>query len=358
MNHSIVIVAIDTSCDDTSVAVLRDGCVLTNIVSSQTNIHQPWGGVVPSLARRAHQEALPICLNLALKRCHKSSWQDIQAVAVTYGPGLAPSLEIGIAQAKEIASTYHLPLIAVNHMEGHILSSLIRNSRGHYYSPIGDLEFPWLALTVSGGHTEIVWIPAIGSYEIVGRTLDDAAGEAFDKIARMLGLGYPGGAVIESMSKGGNAQAYTLPRPMLNNPNYDFSFSGLKTACLYSTNDLKEKLGSQFAKIVPDYCACVQEAIVDTLLGKVKRAVKNLQPRSVLVGGGVSANQRLRVKFRAAFRKLGLPVYFPHRKFCMDNATMIGLAGYYRYQRGDMTLDYSKIDRVPYLVLDQNSTIQ
>lgn len=352
MTNPVEILAIDTSCDDTSVAVLRDGNLIAHLISSQVNIHQQWGGVVPALARRAHQELLPPCLQLALKRCHKTSWQGIQAVAVTYGPGLAPALEIGIMQAKEIATTYQLPMVPVNHMEGHLLSPLIRNSRGNYYSRIESLELPWLALTVSGGHTEIVWAKAIGDYEILGRTLDDAAGEAFDKVARMLGLGYPGGAVIEHISKNGNPKAYPLPRPMLNNPNYDFSFSGLKTACLYSTNELKEKLGTQFAKIVPDYCASVQEAIVDTLLGKLKRAAKNLQPKTILVGGGVSANQRLRMKFRMAFRKLGIPVYFPHHKFCTDNAAMIGLAAHYQYQRGEITLDYSKVDRIPYLTLD------
>ncbi len=351
-----LILAIDTSCDDTSIAVLQKDCIIASVVSSQTNIHQNWGGVVPILAKRAHQEIIPSCLTAALKKTHRKSWEGINAIAVTYGPGLAPSLEVGIQKAKELAIEYKLPIIPVNHMEGHLLSPFLKNSKGKYFSKISTLELPWLALTVSGGHTEIVWVEKIGNYKILGRTLDDAAGEAFDKVARMLGLGYPGGAIIEAMSKTGNPKKYELPRPMHNSPNYDFSFSGLKTACLYSTNDLKKTLQEKFPQIVPDYCASLQEAIVDTLLIKIKRCVKNLNPRTILVGGGVSANLRLRKKFRSTFKSIGIPVYFPHRKFCMDNGAMIGLVAYHKYLRGEMTYEYDKIDRIPYLTIDASET--
>ncbi len=352
MNQEIFILAIDTSCDDTSVAILRNDCVMANIVSSQVDIHKEWGGVVPHLAKRGHQQYLDQCIEMALHRS-RLNWDKIHAIAVTYGPGLAPALEVGLQKAKELAKEHHLPLVPVNHMEGHLLSCLLKNSSGNYYIRIQDHPLPWLGLTISGGHTELIWIEAIGTYKILGRTLDDAAGEAFDKVARMLGLGYPGGAVIEAMAKKGNPKAYDLPRPMHNSPNYDFSFSGLKTACLYSTDSLKQQLQDKFALVVPDYCASLQEAIADTLLIKLKRAAKNQQPKAVLVGGGVSANLRIRAKFRTAFRKLKIPVYFPYRCFCMDNGAMIALAGYHQYQRGKITYNYDTIDRVPYLTLEQ-----
>ncbi len=350
-SKKIKILAMDTSCDDTSIAVLEDDRVLSSIVSSQDNVHQGWGGVVPLLAKRAHQEYIVQCLKAAMKRAGIKSFQEFQAIAVTYGPGLAPSLEVGIDKTKEIAQEYKLPVIAVNHMEGHMLSPLLKNSLGKYFSRVQSLELPWVSLVVSGGHTEIVWIEKIGNYKILGKTLDDAAGEAMDKVARMLGLGYPGGAVIESLAKQGDPKKYDLPRPMLKSNNYDFSFSGLKTACLYSTNSLKEEKKEQFAEIIPDYCASFQEAVVDSLLGKLSKVVQNCSPKTILVGGGVSKNNRLRHKLRLAMKKRNIPIYFPHKKFCMDNAAMIGLCAYYKYQRGEILSSPSLLDREPNLCL-------
>ena len=353
--------AIDTSCDDTAVAILQNDSVIANIVSSQDDIHREWGGVVPMLAKRAHQEYIDKCLALACRRAKINSIaEEIDIIAVTYGPGLAPALEVGLAKGQQMAIIMEKPLIPVNHMEGHLLSPLLKNSKGNYYATTIDNlpDFPWLSLTISGGHTEIVWIETIGSYYILGKTLDDAAGEAFDKIARMLGLGYPGGAVIEAMAKNGDPQRYQLPRPMHKNRSYNFSFSGLKTACLYAINDLKAQLQEQFAGIVPDYCASVQEAVVDSLLLKLKKVIKQHKPNAVLIGGGVSANLRLRHKFRKMARQLIVPMHFPHKKFCMDNAAMIGLAAYFKYRRGEFATDKSAVDRVPTLSIECRSYCQ
>lgn len=350
------ILAIDTSCDDTSVAIMSGDCVLSSVVSSQNNIHTEWGGVVPALAKRAHQEYIDSCVSLAMKKAKIKEFSQLNAIAVTYGPGLAPSLEVGVAKAKQLALENNLPLIPVNHMEGHILSSLLKNSNGNYYASIDTIELPWLILVVSGGHTEIVWCKEIGTYQVLGHTLDDAAGEAFDKIARMLDLGYPGGSVIAELSKTGNPEQYKLPRPMMQSNSNDFSFSGLKTACLYNTNDLKKELGDKFAELIPDYCASVQEAIVDSLLIKFKRVLKKYKPKTALVGGGVSANLRLREKLRAFMKTKNIPVYFPFKKFCMDNAAMIGLAAYYKYTRNELCTqkeDIESVDRVPNLTYTQ-----
>lgn len=349
----ISILAIDTSCDDTSVAVLKNDCVLSSIVSSQEDVHKAWGGVVPLLAKRAHEEVIEVCLDLALQRARIPQMTDLSAVAATYGPGLAPALEVGIGKAKQLAKAHCLPLIAVNHMEGHLLSPLLKNRVGKYFSKREKIELPWLSLIISGGHTEIVWVEKIGEYKIIGKTLDDAAGEALDKVARMLGLGYPGGAVIEKMAMGGDPKKYKLPRPMQKSDNYDFSFSGLKTACLYSTNSLKEELKDEFSKIVPDYCASFQQAVVDCLLTKLMKAVRDYRPKTVLVGGGVSVNNHLRKEFRLAFQNSKIPLYFPYRKFCMDNAAMIGLAAYHQYARSDFVPSPENLDRVPNLSLER-----
>lgn len=344
---------IDTSCDDTSVAVLANDKVLANIISSQIDIHREWGGVVPNLARRAHEEMIAGCIQLALKRSGVKKMENISCIAVTYGPGLGPALEVGVAWAKKLSVQYKLPLIGVNHMEGHSLSALLKNSAGKSYSGIQKAQFPALALCVSGGHTEIVWIEKLGTYKIIGQTLDDAAGEAFDKVARMLDLGYPGGPVIAKLAEEGNPNAYQLPRPMHNTPDYNFSFSGLKTACLHKTNELKEALGKKFAKIIPDFCASLQEAIVDSIIKKTIRAAVALKPKMILLGGGVAANKRLRSKLKQEARKIATPVYAPAMAFTMDNAAMIALAGYHKYLRKEIIKHPVDLDRDPSLVLGQ-----
>lgn len=374
----VLILAVDTSCDDTSVAVLKNDTVLSSIVSSQIDIHREWGGVVPNLARREHEKMIDGCIETALKRAGLLRGADtgagtvadaavasagvaggiaqLDALAVTWGPGLAPALEVGVRTIRELAIEHNKPVVAVNHMEGHTLSCLLKNSKGNYYAGIPSekaVEFPFLAVVVSGGHTELVWVEDIGTYELLGETLDDAAGEAFDKIARMLDLGYPGGPVISRLAEGGNRTAYPLPRPLSMKPGLDFSFSGLKTAALYNTNALKEELGPEgFAKIIPDYAASVEEAIVDSLVIKAKRVLKDRAPKMVLFGGGVAANNRLRYKFRALCKEYDIPVYFPDKKFCTDNGAMIGLAAYHKFLRGDVVEDVPSLDRDPSIRID------
>ncbi len=395
----IYTLGIDTSCDDTSVAVLENDKVLANVVSSQIDVHKEWGGVVPNLARREHERLIGGCIELALKRAgflqsplrlhafarvlgsaahevlngaastrpaRKSMLpfrlgstpatsfgvlvKKLDAIAVTHGPGLAPALEVGVAWAKRIALENNLLLIAVNHMEGHTLSVFLKNKNGKNYSGLKQAKFPFLALNVSGGHTELAWVERLGEYKILGQTLDDAAGECFDKVARMLDLGYPGGELISKFAEGANRDKYPLPRPMLWSKDYNFSFSGLKTACLYNTNKLKEKLGKDFAKIIPDYCASVQEAIVDCLVIKTAKAVKEFKPKMLVLGGGVAANSRLRARIRKEAKNLGVPVYFPDKKFTSDNAAMIALAGYHKFLRGEFS-DPKRLERVPSLRL-------
>ncbi len=348
------ILAIDTSCDDTSVAVLRNDNVLSTVIASQEEIHQPWGGVFPRLARRAHIENIDATIELALKKAQLKEWSKIDAIAVTYGPGLAPCLEVGLLKAKELSEKHNKPLIPINHMEGHILSPFLRNSNGKYYiNNLPQVHYPLIALTVSGGHTDLVWMEGVGNYRILGETLDDAAGEAFDKIARMMELGFPGGPILEEIGAKGDPSKIDLPLPMAKKPNYHFSYSGLKTACLYLIRDLKEEHQENFPSLIPDICASAQEAIVDSLLLKLKRACRNMPPSLVVIVGGVSANKRLRLKARKILKKLNIPVAFPEKKFCTDNAAMIGLAGYHRFQRGEFLEDFSGVDRSPSITIEK-----
>lgn len=350
--EKIRILAIDTSCDDTSVAILENDRVMANIVSSQIDVHKEWGGVVPRLARREHEKMILGCIKTAIKRAG-INLNDLTAVAVTYAPGLAPSLEVGIRWAKKIAKENDLPLIAVNHMEGHLLSVFLKNSSNKYYGNAKKLEFPLLALLVSGGNTQIVYANQMSDYKIIGQTLDDAAGEAFDKVARMLDLGYPGGPVVAEMAKKGDREKYNLPRPMSKTSDYNFSFSGLKTACLYQTNALKEEYKDDFKTLINDYCASFQEAVVDSLLGKFFRAAKKYQPKVCIVAGGVSANNRLRKKFANKLKKIDKPVYFPTKKFCTDNAAMIGLVGYHKYLRNEFVKEIDMLDREPTISIEE-----
>ncbi|TSC56993.1 MAG: O-sialoglycoprotein endopeptidase [Parcubacteria group bacterium Gr01-1014_18] len=368
------ILAIDTSCDDTSVAILKDDCLLSSVVSSQVEIHKQWGGVVPNLARMEHEKNIGPCIELAIRksglvgahlhvRPTLSSGEEqgrhsglplhlIDAIAVTYGPGLAPALQVGVKKAKELAIEYNKPLIAVNHIEGHIFSALIKNRKGNFYTKNAGLEYPFLSLIVSGGHTEIVWVDDIGKYTILGRTLDDAAGEALDKIARLLGLGYPGGAVVEHFAKSGNRKAYDLPRPMKTKDDLNFSFSGLKTSCLYQIQKLEAELKENFKKIVPDYCASLQEAVFDILWIKLEKTLKTHKPKMITVGGGVSVNLELRRKLRRGMKDYPeIPILFSDPKFCMDNAAMIGFVGYYLYLRKKYVININSLDRKPTLSL-------
>ncbi|MDQ3076422.1 MAG: tRNA (adenosine(37)-N6)-threonylcarbamoyltransferase complex transferase subunit TsaD [bacterium] len=348
------ILAVDTSFDETSVAVTENDRILSNKISSEIEVHKLSGGVIPSVARRMHQEKIDLVIKQALIQA-KLKLEDMDYFAVTYGPGLAIALEVGIQKIEKLALEYNKKIIKVNHMEGHIYSALARNSKGN---PKIEYKFPLLALLVSGGHTEIVLMKDHGSYEIIGRTLDDAVGEAFDKVGRMLEIGYPGGPMIEQIAKDGNENAYPLPIPMTKTRNTDMSYSGLKTAVLYLTRkvftedmDPKEK-----AKITRDIAASFQKTAIDSLILKTKIALENISKQNeveikdLILAGGVAANNLLRKRFRMAFTK-NHRIHFPTDKklFC-DNAGMIGVAAYHNALRNNFVTE-TPIQREPNLSL-------
>lgn len=347
------ILAIDTSCDETSVAVTYDDRVISNVISSQVDLHRKWGGVVPAIAKRAHKQNINQALAEALKR-GRIKLKAIDAVAVTVGPGLAIALEVGLQKAKEIASYYNKPLIPVNHMEGHLLSPFTKNSKGKG-NRITNIKLPGLGLLVSGGHTELILVKQIGDYQRIGQTVDDAAGEAFDKFAKILDLGYPGGEVVEIFAKKGDPETYMLPRPMEKSDDLNYSFSGLKTAALYFIRDLKKETRTEFLppQIVYNLCASFQQAVIDSLIIKLQKAITRVKPRSLFCGGGVMANVALRVAIRKIAKTNHLPVYFPYgSKLYTDNAAMIGTVGYYKALRGEFWREsLNKLDRIPGLNL-------
>ncbi|MBI2309567.1 tRNA (adenosine(37)-N6)-threonylcarbamoyltransferase complex transferase subunit TsaD [Candidatus Collierbacteria bacterium] len=353
----MTILSIDTSCDETAVAVTDGNRVLSNIIWSQALLHSKWGGVVPSLAKRAHQERLPWVVSKAV---HDSrlTINEIDAIAATIGPGLAIALEVGIAKAKELALKWHKPLIPVNHLEGHILSPLAWSTISNQQLTINNLNFPFAALVVSGGHTELVLVKKIGEYQILVRTIDDALGEALDKAARMLGLGYPGGAVLEKLAKTGNPSTYKLPLPLLGRENQGkFSYSGLKTAFYRLTNEK-----SLTKQEIYDLAASFQNTSFEHLIRIVKKSVLSLRATlqtgrgnpeitDFLVGGGVASNIELRKRLRNLGKKFGLKIHFPYsKKLCTDNAAMIGLAGQWAFARGELKRtkeEIESIDRIP-----------
>jgi len=329
----MIILAIDTSCDDTSIAIIKASkakrSILSNVVSSQIEIHKKWGGVYPTLAVREHKKNLPMVLKKALQ---KAKNPKIGIIAVTVGPGLDPCLWAGINFAKELAQKWDLPTIPVNHIEAHILVNLVN----------GNIKFPAIALIVSGGHTQLVLVKDIKKYKILGETRDDAAGECFDKVARILGLGYPGGPIISREAAearppqacGGRASAaLSLPRPMINSKDYDFSFSGLKTAVWHNVK--KQKRKSQ--KYIAEMCREVQQSIIDVLIKKTIKAARDYNVESIILGGGVSANSELRKQFKKKFNN----VLIPPKRFSTDNAVMIAVAGYYNLSK--KTKKYNKI---------------
>lgn len=341
------ILAIDTSCDETSAAVTSERRVLSNVIYSQMLHHKEWGGVVPSIAKRAHEERIDYVVSKTLE---KHPIETIDYIAVTYGPGLAIALEVGIKKAKELAQIYGKKIIPVNHMEGHIYSCFVQNSEGN---PSHDFNFPYLALLISGAHTELVVFKDHVRYEVLGQTRDDAAGEAFDKAARMLGFGYPGGAVIERLAKEvHNIDRYNFPRPMAKSDNLEFSFSGLKTALLYH---LKKISDEEKLKELQYLASSFQEAVLGSLLIKTELAIQQTGIRRLLLGGGVAANQRLRHKMRKLVKKHQGTVLFPPYKYLNgDNATMIGVAAHYKAQKKTSISAHDQLDRVPRLSL-QNS---
>ena len=344
------ILAIETSCDETAAAVVEQRRVLGNAIYSQILIHRKWGGVVPSLAKKAHEERIDLVIGEALKKA-KIGIKEIDAIAVTYGPGLAIALEVGINKAKELAKNHAKKLIAVNHLEGHIYANFAQNSKGN---PKRELRFPMLVLLVSGGHTELVlWRDEL-KFEILGETIDDAAGEALDKAAKLLGLGYPGGPVIERVSEQvGNADQYKFPRPMLKSGGLNFSFSGLKTAFYYFLKKMPEQ---EINKNLKQLASSLQEAVFETLLIKLEKAVKQTGVKRIVVGGGVISNQYLRNELHSLMKKIDGEVIFPPQKYlCTDNAAMIGIAAFFKAKHGLFVKNPQQLDRVPRLRLNNHS---
>lgn len=334
------ILGIETSCDETAVALVegKNGRVreIESLVSSQIDIHKATGGVVPEVAAREHVGVIIPLLSTLLGKWSKKPKLD--AIAVTAGPGLFSSLMVAVETAKALAYAWEVPLVRVNHIEGHLYSALINETK--------PLSFPTLALIVSGGHTEIILMKGHGQYRLIGRTRDDAAGEAFDKTAQMMGLGYPGGPAVSSSALSGDPAKYALPRPMLGEKNFDFSFAGLKTAVLYSVRN--QKLNLDDPKIVSDLAASTQAAIVDVLVAKTVRAAEKYGAKTLLLGGGVAANDALRAALAASCKKElpQLDVRLPQKRYTTDNATMIAAAGYFRSMKKDFVVP-AKIEADP-----------
>ncbi|MEK7458572.1 MAG: tRNA (adenosine(37)-N6)-threonylcarbamoyltransferase complex transferase subunit TsaD [Patescibacteria group bacterium] len=345
----MIILAIDTSCDDTSAAVVKDKIVLSNVISSQTELHNTWGGVVPIIAKRAHQERIDAVISKALQLA-KVSIQSIEVVAVTYGPGLAIALEVGVKKGKELALQLRKPLIAVNHMEGHLYSVFAQTKGKKLAKP----QFPVLALLVSGKHTELVFMKEHGEYKILGATLDDAVGEAFDKVARLLGLGYPGGAILSLIAKRGNPNAYSFTVPLHRRKDLDFSYSGIKAAMVRLVKQITmDEKRSLTRKEISDLSASFQKVAIQHLVERTKRALQMVKVKSLIVGGGVSANLVLRNELRKICRSNNIPLFVPSKKIlCMDNAAMIGVAAWYKAQRKEFVEDVTKLERDPIASID------
>jgi len=317
-----MVLGIETSCDETAVAVLDDeGRILSNVLDSQIAVHAPFGGVVPELASRRHMERLEVLTREALERA-RLSLSDITGIAVTNRPGLVGALIVGVNFAKALAYAGKIPYVTVNHLEGHLASAWLANP---------DLATPAMVLVASGGHTHLAWVPNRGEYQFIGWTLDDAAGEAFDKGAKMLDLPYPGGPAIDELARNGNRQAVAFPRPQLHSGDLTFSFSGLKTSLLYYLKNAKKSTEPQLP--VADIAASYQEAIVDVLVGKLCRAARQYEAKAIAVVGGVAANSRLRDKLEEQASVFGLDLTLPPRSLCTDNAAMIAAAGLGKLQR-------------------------
>jgi len=338
------ILAIDTSCDETAVAITNGRRVMSNVIYSQVLLHKKWGGVVPSIAKRAHEERIDYVVEEAFRKVGNKnicSLQNIDAIAVTQGPGLAVALEVGIKKAKELTKKYQKKLISVNHLEGHIYSAFVQNSQGN---PKRDFKFPYLVLIISGGHTEFVVFKNHLEYQVIGETLDDAAGEALDKAAKLLGLGYPGGPVLERLAKEvGNEDFHHFPRPMLKSNDLNFSFSGLKTSFYY----FLKKNPNQTSE-VKLLASSFQEAVFDTLIKKTEKAMKQIDINRLIIGGGVIANMRLRKLMRDLVKKYQGEVLFPSYKYLTgDNAAMIGVVAGFKAERNLFISDVDQLDRIP-----------
>ncbi len=329
----MLVLGIETSCDDTSAAIIdSEKGIISNVIANQNSVHAKYGGVVPELAGRCHIENIHEIINGAVEKA-KINLSDIDLLATTQGPGLVGSLLVGVNAAKGLAFALNKPLIGVNHLEGHLLAIFLQE----------EVEFPFLALIVSGGHTDLYIVKDFGNYEILGRTRDDAAGESFDKVAKMLGLGYPGGPEIQKVGESGNPAAIKFPRPLPNKKSMDFSFSGLKTAV---RTHLEKRSSGKIEKLpMAHIAASFQEAVTDVLVSKAISAAKENDLNRIVVTGGVAANSNLRVKMTEAGKINGISAHFPKPVLCTDNAAMIALAGLKKYQRNpDAGNEYFELD--------------
>lgn len=338
MDH-IIILGIESSCDDTSAAVIKDGVLLSNVTASQA-VHEAYGGVVPELASRAHQQNIVPVVSEALKRAGVSK-DELSAVAFTRGPGLMGSLLVGVSFAKGFARALGIPMVEVNHLQGHVLAHFIKEPDEVHASP----KFPFLCLLVSGGNSQIIRVNAYNDMEVLGQTIDDAAGEAIDKCSKVMGLGYPGGPIIDKLARQGNPKAYTFSKPHI--PGYDYSLSGLKTSFLYSLRDWMKDDPDFIEHHKVDLAASLEHTIVDILMEKLRKAVKDTGINEVAVAGGVSANNGLRNAFREHAAKYGWNIYIPKFGYTTDNAAMIAMTGYFKYQDKDFcTIDKPAYSRV------------
>ena len=323
MEKNVYILAIESSCDDTSAAVLRDGVLLSNVTASQA-VHEAYGGVVPELASRAHQQNVVPVVDQAIKRAGITK-EQLSAVAFTRGPGLMGSLLVGVSFAKGFARALGIPLIDVNHLQGHVMAHFIKESDDDTSAP----PLPFLCLLVSGGNSQIVKVSAYNKMEVLGQTIDDAAGEAIDKCSKVMGLGYPGGPIIDKLARQGNPQAFKFAEPQI--PDLNYSFSGLKTSFLYSMREWVAQDPDFIEKNKEDIAASLEWTIVDILMRKLRKAVKQTGRKHVAVAGGVSANNGLRNAFHDHAKRYGWTIYIPKFSYTTDNAAMIGITGYYKY---------------------------
>ena len=333
---SVIILGIESSCDDTSAAVIKDGYLLSNVVSSQA-VHEAYGGVVPELASRAHQQNIVPVVHEALKRAGVTK-EELSAVAFTRGPGLMGSLLVGVSFAKGFARSLNIPLIDVNHLNGHVLAHFIKAEGEEERQP----AFPFLCLLVSGGNSQIILVKAYNDMEILGQTIDDAAGEAIDKCSKVMGLGYPGGPIIDKLARQGNPKAFTFSKPHI--PGLDYSFSGLKTSFLYSLRDWLKDDPDFIEHHKVDLAASLEATIVDILMDKLRKAAKEYKINEIAVAGGVSANNGLRNAFREHAEKYGWNIFIPKFSYTTDNAAMIAITGYFKY----LDKDFCSIDLPAY----------
>ncbi|WP_321426694.1 tRNA (adenosine(37)-N6)-threonylcarbamoyltransferase complex transferase subunit TsaD [uncultured Bacteroides sp.] len=319
-----IILGIESSCDDTSAAVIRNGVLLSNVVASQA-VHESYGGVVPELASRAHQQNIVPVVSEALKRANVTK-EELSAVAFTRGPGLMGSLLVGVSFAKGFARSLNIPMVDVNHLNGHVLAHFIKEKDEDADQP----NFPFLCLLVSGGNSQIILVKAYNDMEVLGQTIDDAAGEAIDKCSKVMGLGYPGGPIIDKMARQGNPKAFTFSKPHI--PGYNYSFSGLKTSFLYSLRDYLKEDPDFIEHHKNDLAASLEATIVDILMNKLRKVAKDYNIKEVAIAGGVSANNGLRNAFREHAVKYGWKIYIPKFSYTTDNAAMIAITGYFKYQ--------------------------